>query len=92
MQYGEFRGGFDKDKEDTRLVFYGVRYLVENYVSRRWTMEDIEKAAVFHRCTSLKCMQGLPCLPADWPVPAALLVSYVMCPMRYMQDAPGADE
>lgn len=61
MQYGEFRGGFDKDKEDTRLVFYGVRYLVENYVSRRWTMEDIEKAVVFHRCTPLNCMrQGLP--------------------------------
>jgi hypothetical protein len=60
MQYGEFRGGFDRDKEDTRLVFYGVRYLVENYVSRRWTMEDIEKAAVFHRCIAMSCMQGLP--------------------------------
>jgi hypothetical protein len=60
MQYGEFRGGFDKDKEDTRLVFYGVRYLVENYVSRRWTMEDIEKAAVFHRCMPTSCMQGVP--------------------------------
>ena len=32
-------------------MFYGIRYLVENYVSRRWTMEDIEKAAKFHKCT-----------------------------------------
>lgn len=49
LQYGEFRSGYDKDKEDTRFVFYGIRYLVENYVSRRWTMEDIEKAAKFHK-------------------------------------------
>jgi hypothetical protein len=52
MQYGEFRGGYDKDREDTRLVFYGIRYLVENYVSRRWTLEDIEKAAKFHKCAA----------------------------------------
>lgn len=52
MQYGEFRSGYDKDTEDTRLVFYGIRYLVENYVSRRWTMDDVEKAARFHRCWS----------------------------------------
>ena len=34
LQYGEFRNGYGRDKADTRLVFHGIRYLVENYLSR----------------------------------------------------------
>ena len=34
LQYGEFRSGYGRDKTDTRLVFHGMRYLVENYLSR----------------------------------------------------------
>lgn len=48
-QYGEFRCGYGKDKEDTRMVSYGIRYLVENYVSRQWTMQDIDQAERFYR-------------------------------------------
>lgn len=38
-QYGEFRQGYDKDTKDTRLVFYGLRYILEHYVARRWTLQ-----------------------------------------------------
>lgn len=50
MQYGEFRQGFNKDKTDTRMVSYGMRYLVENYIAKPWTMEDVEMAEAFYRC------------------------------------------
>lgn len=39
LQYGEFRQGYEKDASDTRLVFYGLRYLLEHYVARRWTLQ-----------------------------------------------------
>lgn len=38
-QYGEFRQGYDKDTADTRVVFYGLRYILEQYVCRRWTQQ-----------------------------------------------------
>ena len=50
VQYGEFRSGFDKDKTDTRLVYYGLRYILEHHVARRWTMDDVRKADAFYRC------------------------------------------
>lgn len=49
LQYGEFRNGYDKDKEDTRLVVYGIRYLVENYLLRRWSVQDVEQADAFYK-------------------------------------------
>ena len=49
MQYGEFRNGFAKDKVDTRIVSYGLRYFIEQYVSKRWTLEDVERADIFYR-------------------------------------------
>lgn len=50
LQYGEFRTGFKGDKEDTRMVVWGLRYILENYVIRQWTVEDVERADVFYRC------------------------------------------
>eukprot|EP00967_Tisochrysis_lutea_P026941 scaffold31153_cov22-Tisochrysis_lutea.AAC.2 len=44
LQYGEFRAGYNKDKVDTRIVSYGLRYFIEQYVSKRWTLEDVERA------------------------------------------------
>ena len=38
-QYGELRQGYDKDTTDTRQVFYGMRYILEHYVARRWTLQ-----------------------------------------------------
>ncbi|KAG1671877.1 hypothetical protein FOA52_003444 [Chlamydomonas sp. UWO 241] len=49
VAYGEFRRGYENDIEDTRLLFYGIRYLIEEYVSQQWTMEDVEKADMFYR-------------------------------------------
>jgi len=48
-QYGEFRVGYEKDKEDTRIVAYGIRYLIDNYIAKRWTMEDVERADLFYK-------------------------------------------
>lgn len=49
MQYGEFRCGYGGDKEDTRIVFYGLRYLLETYLLQQWTLEDVEKCDKFYR-------------------------------------------
>ena len=48
-QYGEFRAGYEKDKEDTRIVAYGIRYIIDNYVAKQWTMEDVERADLFYK-------------------------------------------
>lgn len=48
-QYGEFRQGFNKDKADTRIVVYGIRYLVENYIAKPWTTEDVDMAEAFYK-------------------------------------------
>src|SRR4051812_19497814 len=36
------------DQDDNRFVFCGMRYLVETYLHRRWTMEDIAEADRFY--------------------------------------------
>jgi nicotinamide phosphoribosyltransferase len=59
--YGEFRRGYDKDKSDTRIVNYGMRHIVETYLHRRWTQQDIDLAEQFY---STHCAGGTP-LP--WP-------------------------
>ena len=48
-QYGEFRVGYQKDREDTRIVSYGIRYIIDNYISKQWTMEDVEQADLFYK-------------------------------------------
>lgn len=48
-QYGEFRCGYNKDVNDTRMIFYGMRYIVDNYVSRQWTEDEVHKADMFYR-------------------------------------------
>eukprot|EP00878_Enallax_costatus_P024999 GHUV01026716.1.p1 GENE.GHUV01026716.1~~GHUV01026716.1.p1 ORF type:complete len:157 (+),score=31.78 GHUV01026716.1:226-696(+) len=63
VAYGEFRQGFNKDTEDTRLLFYGMRYILENYVFRPWTEEDVEKADLFFRyitCRFQLCIAAGP--------------------------------
>eukprot|EP01098_Paradermamoeba_levis_P011655 TRINITY_DN5015_c0_g1_i3.p1 TRINITY_DN5015_c0_g1~~TRINITY_DN5015_c0_g1_i3.p1 ORF type:complete len:494 (-),score=144.05 TRINITY_DN5015_c0_g1_i3:37-1518(-) len=49
VAYGEFRTPFHGDKQDNRLVFFGIRYIVENYLHRRWTENDVEMAASFYQ-------------------------------------------
>lgn len=45
--YGEFRSGFENDETDTRIVFYGIRYIIENYVCIKYTVQDVEMASSF---------------------------------------------
>lgn len=47
VAYGEFRKSFQGDKEDERIVFYGLRYIVDRYVRHRWTQEEVDRAAEF---------------------------------------------
>ncbi|CAG8512128.1 4381_t:CDS:10 [Cetraspora pellucida] len=48
VAYGEFRSGYNGDKEDTRILFYGIRYIIENYISVKWTLQDVELAEKFY--------------------------------------------
>lgn len=49
VAYGEFRCGYGKDTKDTRILSYGIRYIIEVNVSRQWTMQDVEQADLFYR-------------------------------------------
>jgi nicotinamide phosphoribosyltransferase len=49
LQYGEFRTGYNKDEQDRRILVYGLRYILENYVMRPWTADDVEKADIFFK-------------------------------------------
>eukprot|EP01116_Phalansterium_solitarium_P000234 TRINITY_DN10136_c0_g1_i1.p1 TRINITY_DN10136_c0_g1~~TRINITY_DN10136_c0_g1_i1.p1 ORF type:complete len:514 (-),score=192.35 TRINITY_DN10136_c0_g1_i1:227-1768(-) len=63
VAYGEFRGPFDGIKTDNRFVFYGIRYIVETYLNRRWTRQDVERAALFYS-THNAAYSGFP-FPKD---------------------------
>jgi len=49
VAYGEFRAPFNNDKEESRFVSYGIRYIVETFLNRKWTMEEVEKADLFYK-------------------------------------------
>ncbi len=49
VAYGEFRTSYEKDSTDSRLVFYGTRYLIENYIAKPWTVQDVEVATEFFK-------------------------------------------
>jgi hypothetical protein len=44
---GEFRHRMP-GLEDDRLVVFGVRYVVEQYLNTQWTHDDIDNAALFY--------------------------------------------
>ncbi|KAJ2843932.1 hypothetical protein J3B02_005115, partial [Coemansia erecta] len=47
VAYAEFRHSYEKDADDERIVFYGIRYVIEHYVCRQWTVRDVEIAEAF---------------------------------------------
>lgn len=47
VAYGEFRKSF-MDLSDERIVFYGIRYIVETYLNYQWTLKDVELAEKFY--------------------------------------------
>ncbi len=70
MAYGEFRDGFDKDKYDRRFVYYGIRYIIENYVNRQWTMRDVDCVAKFYSTHNAPMF-------SDYPFPKELFEKFV---------------
>lgn len=49
VAYGEFRAPMEHNKSDHRFVFWGIRYVIEMWVNKRWTMEDLHKAELFYK-------------------------------------------
>lgn len=49
IAYGEFRSSYNNDKIDHRIVFYGIRYVIENYVAKQWTEQDVQKTDLFFK-------------------------------------------
>jgi nicotinic acid phosphoribosyltransferase len=47
VAYGEFRQAYNKGDDD-RFVFWGSRYFVSQYLSHRWTEEDLDLAGKFY--------------------------------------------
>lgn len=47
VAYGEFRHSFNKDPEDQRVVFFGIRYFIDTYLNRQWTEKDVERCEHF---------------------------------------------
>eukprot|EP00775_Hariotina_reticulata_P005943 gene5943-6182_t len=70
VAYGEYRCGFNGDSEDTRLIAYGIRYVMENYVMRPWTADDVNRAAAFYS-THLAPSYG------PFPFPKELFMKFV---------------
>lgn len=49
VAYGEFRNSFEKNTEDARMVFVGMRHIIENFVAVKWTENDVQMADTFYR-------------------------------------------
>ena len=45
--YGGYRKPYE-GMDDNRFVFYGIDYIRENYLEKRWTKEDVVKAKHFY--------------------------------------------
>ncbi|KAF6252467.1 Quinolinate phosphoribosyl transferase [Scenedesmus sp. NREL 46B-D3] len=86
VAYGEFRTGYNKDEQDTRILVYGLRYILENYVMRPWTADDVEKADVFFNSSSGSVVAGNTAAAADhlapshaaFPFPKDLYMKFVV--------------
>lgn len=52
VAYGEFRRAFEKDPNDSRLIYHGIRHIIENFVAVKWTKQDVEMADIFFRYDS----------------------------------------
>lgn len=46
VAYGELRKPYP-DMDDDRIVFFGIRYIVENVLNHKWTVEEVEEADKF---------------------------------------------
>eukprot|EP00179_Madagascaria_erythrocladioides_P026307 CAMPEP_0198337530 /NCGR_PEP_ID=MMETSP1450-20131203/28694_1 /TAXON_ID=753684 ORGANISM="Madagascaria erythrocladiodes, Strain CCMP3234" /NCGR_SAMPLE_ID=MMETSP1450 /ASSEMBLY_ACC=CAM_ASM_001115 /LENGTH=510 /DNA_ID=CAMNT_0044042349 /DNA_START=74 /DNA_END=1602 /DNA_ORIENTATION=- len=69
VAYGEFRKGWQGDKADTRFVAFGLRYFVEQYLHKRWTKQDVERAELFYKTHNV----GF----TPYPYPKELFLSFI---------------
>ncbi|OLY78254.1 Nicotinamide phosphoribosyltransferase, partial [Smittium mucronatum] len=67
--YGEFRTSLDKDQIDHRIVFYGIQYIIKNYVSRKWTLQDLAKTKLF--------LKTFNALNSEYPFPEHLFEKFI---------------
>lgn len=49
VAYGEFRTAFDRDTRDNRIALFGIRFIVERVLLRKWTLRDVELAEAFYK-------------------------------------------
>ena len=47
VAYGEARQAWQKDADDSRFVTWGIRWFCDNYLFKRWTRDDVERADRF---------------------------------------------
>jgi len=45
--YGEFRAPFQGNETDHRFISYGIRYIIEHFVAKRWTLDDVHRSELF---------------------------------------------
>jgi nicotinic acid phosphoribosyltransferase len=73
LQYTSFRSGFAGDTSDTRAIFWGLDHILETYIERRWTEDDVHAAGAFwgaHRV-------GRDGAAAAFPFPRDLFLRFV---------------
>ncbi|KAI9291277.1 nicotinamide phosphoribosyltransferase [Neoconidiobolus thromboides FSU 785] len=46
VAYSSFRQSYNKGS-DERIIFFGLRYFIENYIDKQWSLEDLEKSKRF---------------------------------------------
>ena len=67
--YGEFRSGYLKDKTDTRLIVFGINYLLDNYLNIQWTYNDLYKIELFYSTHNIGNTQ--------FPFPKELFIDFI---------------
>lgn len=69
VAYSEFRKPHQVDPEDHRFVFFGIRYIIENFVSKKWTEQDVEILEKFLSTHNAHC--------SPFPFPKNLLLKFI---------------
>ncbi|KAJ3411307.1 hypothetical protein HDV05_002411 [Chytridiales sp. JEL 0842] len=76
VAYGEFRTAYEKDQVDQRMVFYGIRYIIENYINVKWTREEVDEAVDFFKTHNASLNPNDPSTSV-YPFPADLFYQFI---------------
>lgn len=70
VAYGEFRKPYnDFIDGDARFVCYGIRYVVETYLLKQWTVDDVVQAKRFYKTHNA--------LNTEFPFPEELFLRFI---------------